>query len=140
VGKAIATLHMKEKPEHETYHLTSGAESKTAREIGEALLSGTGRRIPVFLSSMQRPFASIVDRIASGPRSQLSLMASLLHVFLPYVTNDVVFDNARVVGELGVAPAPFTDYCAELYRWAKATNFEYPYAPLPARRMSEAAE
>jgi thioester reductase-like protein len=140
VGKAIAMLHTKERPVHETYHLSAGAASKSARELGEALLAGTGRRMPIFSSRLQSPFASIVDRVASGPRGQLSLMASLLHVFLPYVTNDVVFDSTRVQEELGITPVPFTEYCGELYRWAKAAKFEYPYAPLPTRAMREAAE
>lgn len=131
VGKAIATIHLKPEPLHETYHLSAGVASKTAREVGEALLMGTGRRPPRFLTPMQGPFATVVDRLASGPRGKVSLMASLLKVFLPYVTNDVVFDNRRIVDELGVAPAPFTDYCTELYAWAKSVRFEYPYAPLP---------
>jgi hypothetical protein len=132
VGRAIAAIHVKPSPAYDTYHLSAGEASKTAREVGEALLTGDGRRPPRFLSPMQAPFASIVDRLASGPRGKVSLMASLLKVFLPYVTNDVVFDNTRVVSELGVAPAPFTDYCAELYAWAKSARFEYPYVPLPA--------
>lgn len=140
VGKAIAAIHMKEKPRHDCYHLSSGASSKTAHEIGVALLSGTGRRVPFFVGKAQAPFAAVVERIANGPRGQLSLMASLLHVFLPYVTNDVVFDNTRVVEELGQAPAPFTNYCAQLYAWAKKSRFEYPYAPLPAAALREAAE
>lgn len=132
VGTAIARLHVKDAPAHDTYHLSAGERSPMAREVGDALVAGTGRRAPVFLTPMQGPFAAIVDRLASGPRSQVSLMASLMKVFLPYVTNDVVFDNKRVTEELGIAPAPFTDYCADLYAWAKSVRFEYPYVPLPA--------
>ncbi len=131
VGHAIATIHVKDNPAYDTYHLSAGTSSKTAREVGEALLTGTGRRPPRFLTPMQGPFASVVDRLASGPRGKVSLMASLLKVFLPYVTNDVVFDNRRVIDELGRSPAPFTEYCAELYAWAKSVRFEYPYVPLP---------
>lgn len=138
VGKAIARLHMKAETDHHTYHLSAGASSKTAREVGDALRSGTGRRPPRFLTPMQAPFAAVVDRIASGPRGKVSLMASLLKVFLPYVTNDVVFDNTRVTTELGITPAPFTDYCAELYRWAKSVDFQYPYVPLPASLRRDA--
>lgn len=138
VGHAIAALHVKPNPAHGIYHLSAGAASKTTREVGEALLHGTRRRPPRFLTPMQGSFASVVDRLASGPRGKVSLMASLLKVFLPYVTNDVVFDNTRVVGELGQAPAPFTDYCAELYAWAKSVRFEYPYVPLPASLARDA--
>jgi nucleoside-diphosphate-sugar epimerase len=131
VGKAIARIHVKDAPKYDCYHLSAGTSASTAREVGQALVQGTGRRPPRFLTPMQGPFAAIVDRLASGPRGQVSLMASLLKVFLPYVTNDVVFDNARVVEELGESPAPFTEYCAELYSWAKSVRFEYPYVPLP---------
>jgi len=131
VGKAIALLHMKDDPAHDTYHLSAGERAPTAREVGDALLGGTGRRPPRFLTPMQGPFEAIVDRLASGPRGKVSLMASLLKVFLPYVTNDVVFDNTRVTSELGIHPTPFTGYCAELYRWTKSVRFEYPYVPLP---------
>jgi nucleoside-diphosphate-sugar epimerase len=132
VGKAIARLHRKPEPDHEIYHLSSGARSPRSREIADAMLAATGKRSPLFLTPMERPFAAIVDRLASGPRGQLSLMASLLKVFLPYVTNDVVFDNTRVTQELGIDPTPFTEYCGPLYRWAKSVGFEYPYRPLPA--------
>ncbi len=132
VGHAIAAIHVKDDPAYDTYHLSAGASAKTAREVGEALLAETGRRPPRFLTPMQGPFASVVDRLASGPRGKVSLMASLLKVFLPYVTNDVVFDNSRVVEELGESPVPFNEYCAELYAWAKSVRFEYPYVPLPA--------
>lgn len=131
VGKAIALLHMKDEPAYDTYHLSAGESAPTAREVGDALLRGTGRRPPRFLTQMQRPFEAVVDRLAYGPRGKVSLMASLLKVFLPYVTNDVVFDNRRVTTELEMNPTPFTEYCAELYRWTKSVNFEYPYVPLP---------
>lgn len=133
VGRAIATLHTKPKPAHRIYHLSAGARSASAAEIAKAMLARTGRRAPRFLSPMQRPFAAAVDALASGPRGKLSLMASLLKVFLPYVTNDVVFDNERVVAELGERPAPFTDYCGPLYEWAKRARFTYPVEPLPER-------
>jgi nucleoside-diphosphate-sugar epimerase len=132
VGKAIARIHVKPAPAHDCYHLSAGARAPTTREVGEALVRGTDRRPPRFLEPMQAPFSAIVDRLASGPRGRVALMASLLKVFLPYVTNDVVFDNRRVIAELGEEPADFTDYCAELYAWAKSVRFEFPYAPLPA--------
>ncbi len=37
VADAIATLHMKEKPEHEIYHLSSGTGSETFQQLTEAL-------------------------------------------------------------------------------------------------------
>ena len=37
---------------------------------------------------------------------------------------------ARVVAEVGEAPASFATYGVELYRWAKAHGFAYPYEDL----------
>ena len=91
------------------------------------------RRPPILAPQLYGTFDRISDALANGPRGTVSLIASLIKVFLPYFTNDVVFDNTRVVEELGEAPAPFTDYCVDLYAWAKSVRFEYPYAPLPSK-------
>lgn len=140
VGQSIARLHLKERPAHETYHLSAGLGSKTVREHA-ATLKAAGIRTPILAPRLHGAFARISDQLASGPRGQVSLIASLIKVFLPYFTNDVVFDNTRVTEELGVAPAPFTDYAVDLYRWAKSVRFSYPYAPLPPRAaIREAAE
>jgi nucleoside-diphosphate-sugar epimerase len=140
VGHCIARLHMKERPAHETYHLSAGLGSKTAREHAETLRAA-GIRTPILAPRLHGAFDRISDQLASGPRGQVSLIGSLIKVFLPYFTNDVVFDNTRVTEELGVTPAPFTDYAVDLYRWAKSVRFSYPYAPLPERAMiQEAAE
>jgi hypothetical protein len=34
------------------------------------------------------------------------------------------------VTELGEKPVPFTEYCGDLYAWAKRTKFTYPYRTL----------
>jgi nucleoside-diphosphate-sugar epimerase len=136
VGRAIADVHLEPKPAHEIYHLSSGAQSKTAAAIGDALLSRyPERRRPRFVPSAEGPFASVVDRMASmtskkGMRGQMALVGSLLKVFLPYITYDTVFDNSRIVAQLGEEPVPFTDYCGDLYAWAKSTRFTYPYRKL----------
>jgi nucleoside-diphosphate-sugar epimerase len=132
VGPAIADLHVKERPAHDCYHLTSGLASKTAKEIGDALVSKLpGRRPPRWVPAAERPFSALVDQLAGLPRSKVSLIGSLLKVFLPYITYDTVFDNTRVTSELGRQPIPFTDYCGELYSWAKSVDFAFRYAPLP---------
>ena len=106
----------------------------TTEQIGHAMAKVRERgRLPVFLSSAQKPFALAVDALASAPKGTLSLYGSLLKVFLPYVTYDTVFDNSRAVKEIGVVPVPFTDYCAPLYTWAKEVGFAFPYQPLPAQ-------
>jgi hypothetical protein len=61
----------------------------------------------------------------------VSLPASLLKVFLPYLTFNTVFDNRRVVDELGYKPAAFDRYAYGLYRFANDNNFTYPYKPWP---------
>ena len=141
VGQSIARLHMKDAPLHGIYHLSAGVgSSRTAREHSE-VLKASGIRPPLLVPRLHGAFERISDGLASGPRGTVSLIASLIKVFLPYFTNDVVFDNTRATSELGVEPAPFTDYVVDLYRWAKSVDFEYPYAPLPARpnKIQEAA-
>lgn len=133
VGRAIADIHLKTKPAHEIYHLSAGTSAKNAAQIGDALLSRyPERRRPRFLPRAERPFAAVVDRMAGMPKGQVALVGSLLKVFLPYITFDTVFDNSRVVSELGEAPVPFTTYCGDLYAWAKKKKFEYPYRALSA--------
>ncbi|MBK8173009.1 MAG: SDR family oxidoreductase [Sandaracinaceae bacterium] len=133
VASAIATLHQKKKTAHEIYHLSSGEGAKTAIEIATALAGATGKSPPRFLPGMEKPFSGLVNTMMNLPKANpLFVPASLLKVFLPYVTYDTVFDNTRVCKEMGKAPVPFTEYAAPLYRWAKGVNFEYPYQPLPA--------
>lgn len=142
IGECVARLHLKDAPEHETYHLSAGAGAVTIREV-ERVFREAGVHTPILAPQLYPVFDRISDTLASGPRGQVSLIASLIKVFLPYFTNDVVFDNTRVTTELGITPAPFTDYCVDLYHWAKSVRFSYPYAPLPprdARAGREAAE
>jgi hypothetical protein len=61
----------------------------------------------------------------------LSPAASMMKVFLPYLTNNTVFDNARIVEELGRKPAVFSDYAYPLLRFAVDGGFSYPYKPWP---------
>jgi nucleoside-diphosphate-sugar epimerase len=140
VGRAIADIHLKPKPAHDIYHLSAGTSAKNAAQIGDALLSRyPERRRPRFLPRAERPFAAVVDRMAGLPKSQVALIGSLLKVFLPYITFDTVFDNTRVVKELGEAPVPFTTYCGDLYAWAKQKSFEYPYRALSAGTAQRAS-
>lgn len=133
VGRAIADVHLVSAPAHQIYHLSSGTQSRTAAEIGDALLSRyPERRRPRFVPQAEGPFGSVVDRMASmtakkGVRGQMALIGSLLKVFLPYITFDTVFDNSRIVKELGQSPVPFVDYCGGLYEWAKKSNYTYSY-------------
>src|SRR6202451_1895317 len=131
VGKAIVTLHQKEQPAHGIYHLSSGQGSQTYREITSALAAAGGWRRPAFLPFFGKPFSATVDRLAHGSGA-IGHGASLLKVFLPYRDWNPVFDNSRVVAELGEAPAKFATYAYPLLKFSRANKFHYPAKPWPS--------
>jgi thioester reductase-like protein len=131
VGKAIVAIHQKEQPAHGIYHLSSGARSQTYREITDALAGAGGWRRPTFLPSFRRPFSATVDRLANG-HGVVGHGASLLKVFWPYLNWNTVFDNSRVVAEIGEAPAKFSAYAYSLLKYSRANRFRYPARPWPA--------
>src|SRR5438552_10242081 len=132
VGKAIVTIHQKEKATHNTYHLSSGTGSQTYRELTDALAKNGGWRKPLYVSSLGAPFSGTVNWLARK-KSDLGHGASLLQVFWPYLTWNTVFDNSRVVSELGgEAPATFSSYAYPLLRFSRANRFRYPARPWPA--------
>ena len=132
VGASIAELHVREDLTHDTYHLSAGIESRTIGEIAEALSSTLGRRMPFFAGQLAIPFEHAMDALARFPMAgHLHRLAALLSVYIPYMTTDVVYDNARAVVDLQSVPTPFTSYGAALYTYAKSVNFEFPYRPLP---------
>jgi thioester reductase-like protein len=130
VAEAIVTLHQKAHPEHEIYHLSSGEGSETYRGLTQSLARAGGALPPMFWPGLERPFGWAVDRL-SRRRDNIGYGASLLKVFLPYLTWNTVFDNRRVAGELGRAPAPFSSYSFPLLRFARENRFRYPYRPWP---------
>jgi thioester reductase-like protein len=134
VGEAIARLHLKRTPAHERYHLSSGRNSCTAAQISEAMKPVLGRGLR-FTPSLQRPFHWTFRAMNRLPRGNaLQPAGALMKVFWPYITYDTVFANERVSVEMGRPPAPFTSYCAGLYRFSKDNDFRYPYLPLPEER------
>lgn len=130
VADAIVTLHQRPGTEHEIYHLSSGVQSQSFRELTAALAEARGKMRPLFWPELQGPFRGIVERL-SRRRDNLGYAASLLKVFLPYLVWNTVFDNTRVVTELGRSPAPFSSYCFPLFRFAKENRFRYPYREWP---------
>ena len=140
VGRAIASIHLKDRPAHDIYHLSSGRASKTAQEIGAALVRRSGKRPARFAPALTGPFSFRIDRLAGLPKGQLSLIGSLFKVFLPYITYDTVFANERVVRELGEAPVPFTDYCTELYEWGHPRALPLPLSADAAAREGGPAQ
>jgi thioester reductase-like protein len=131
VADAIATLHQKENPEYDTYHLSSGVASQTFHEITRALAAAQQKRAPIFVPVAEKPFAGSVNFLANR-RGALGKGASLMKVFLPYLLWNTVFDNTRVTAELGKRPVPFSDYCYPLLKFSGENNFAYKYRPWPA--------
>ncbi|HVI08970.1 MAG TPA: SDR family oxidoreductase [Candidatus Binatia bacterium] len=138
VADAIATLHQKPTPEHDTYHLSSGRDSQTFREITRALAASQNKRPPVFVPFAERPFAGSVNFL-SNRQGALAKGASLMKVFMPYLVWNTVFDNTRVTRELGKKPVPFTQYSYPLLKFSRENNFSYSYQPWPARAGGTAA-
>jgi nucleoside-diphosphate-sugar epimerase len=138
VADAIASLHQKEQTQHDTYHLSSGRSSQTFRELTTALAAAQQKRPPVFMPFMERPFSGTVN-VLSNYKSKISYGASLMRVFMPYLTWNTVFDNTRATSELNRRPVPFSQYSFPLLRFSRDTNFSYPYQDWPAQAGGSAA-
>jgi len=131
VSKAIVTIHQKESAAHSTYHLSSGTGSQTYRELTDALAKEGGWRKPMYVSSLGSPFSGTLTWL-SKKKNDLGRGASLLKVFWPYLVWNTVFDNSRVVAELGgETPAKFSSYAYPLLRFSRANRFRYPAKPWP---------
>ena len=131
VADAIATLHQKAEAQYDTYHLSSGRESQTFRELTTALAASQQRRRPLFVPFLEKPFSATVNALASRGGA-VAYAASLLKVFMPYLVWNTVFENSRVVTELGRKPVPFSQYSYGLLQFSRENNFTYPYKPWPA--------
>jgi len=138
VADAISTLHQKDRPEHDTYHLSSGIGSHTFREITRALAAAQNKRAPMFVAVAERPFAGSVNLLANR-KGAIGKGASLLRVFMPYLVWNTVFDNRRVTRELGKKPAPFSEYCYPLLKFSRENDFTYNYRPWPVASGGHAA-
>ncbi len=131
VADAIATIHQKDQPQHDVYHLSSGVESQTFRELTSALAAAQNKRSPLFLPFLETPFTSAVN-FASSRKGAVAKSASLMKVFIPYLVWNTVFDNTRVTSELGRKPVPFSRYSYPLLKFSREHEFQYPYQPWPA--------
>jgi long-chain acyl-CoA synthetase len=138
VADAVATLHQKERPAHETYHLSSGTDSETFVELTDALSKAQGKRGPVFAPRLEGPSSKMVNALA-GRAGKIGGLATLMKVFLPYLVWNTVFDNSRVTGEMGRSPEPFSQYCFPLLRFSRENNFLYKYRDWPAKASSQSA-
>jgi thioester reductase-like protein len=128
VAESIVALHQKPNPEHEIYHLSSGRGSETFSQLTRALAESAGKMQPMFWPGLERNFAGVVNWL-SNSRGPVGRSASLLKVFMPYLVWDTVFENSRVVAEMGRAPEPFSKYCYPLLRFSRECHFSYPYLP-----------
>ncbi len=131
VAGAVADLHQKASPLHDIYHLSSGRESQTFRELTDALAKACGGSSPMYLPGVRNIFGKGVNALASM-RNPVGAGATLLKVFWPYLTWNTQFDNTRVTTELGRKPVPFSEYSFALLQFARQNKFEYPYRAWPA--------
>jgi thioester reductase-like protein len=130
VAESVVTLHQKQDPMHEIYHLSSGEGSETFGQLTQALAEAAGTMQPLFWPGLEGRFTSVVNWL-SHYRSGIGRSASLLKVFMPYLVWDTVFDNARVVAEMGRTPERFSRYCYPLLRFSRDHHFAYPYRDWP---------
>lgn len=138
VADAIATLHQKDQPQYDIYHLSSGLESQTFRQLTSALAGAQNKRGPMFFPFMEKPFAATVNFL-SNRKGPVARGAALMKVFLPYLVWNTVFDNTRVITELGRKPVPFSRYSYPLLKFSRENHFEYRYKPWPAAAGGTAA-
>jgi len=130
VANAISHLHRKENPAHEIYHLSSGRDAEMYSELTRVLAEAQGKRPPAFAPALEGSTKRMVN-LLSGRLGKAGKLATLLKVFLPYLTWNTVFENARVAAEMGAKPAPFSKYCFALLKFSRENDFSYPYQPWP---------
>ena len=135
VAESVVMLHQKPDPLHEIYHLSSGTGAETFSQLTRAIAQAAGKMEPLYWPALERPFSSAVNWLA-GYRGEFGRNASLLKVFMPYLVWDTVFDNSRVVAEMGRSPEPFSKYCYPLLRFSRDCHFSYPYRDWPASAES----
>jgi thioester reductase-like protein len=131
VGKAIVSLHQKQAPAHTIYHLSSGTDSQTFRELTSALAEAGKTNKPMYWPWLGGPFSRMVEWM-SRRGGAMGYSASLLKVFWPYLNWNTVFDNSRVIAELGgEAPAKFSSYAYPLLKFSRENKFRYPAKSWP---------
>lgn len=132
VAESIVTIHQKERPQHNIYHLSSGVASQTFKELTDALSAAQDKRGPVYLPTLEKPFTGVNNWLADNLRGNaVGSGATLLKVFIPYLVWNTVFDNTRITSETGKKPAPFSQYSYPLLKFSRAGNFTYPYQEWP---------
>jgi thioester reductase-like protein len=133
VGAAIVKIHQMEKPNYGIYHLSSGTGSQTYQQLTDGLAAAGGWGKPSYQPWLGGPFSKTVNWLAFKGGA-VGYGASLLKVFWPYLDWNTVFDNSRVVQEMGVAPAKFSAYAYPLLKWSRENRFKYPAKGWPEDR------
>jgi thioester reductase-like protein len=132
VGRAIADIHQRPEPKFRIYHLSAGEGSESHAAIMDRLRVRGKPLKHVFVPALQTPFGLAMNALSVTPRRLgMSGVASLLRVFWPYVVYDTVFDNTRVIEELGEAPVRFGDYAQPVLDFAVEHDFTFPYQAWP---------
>ncbi|MFH1016948.1 MAG: SDR family oxidoreductase, partial [Pseudomonadota bacterium] len=140
VARAIIRIHQSDAPRHHIYHLSSGTAALSYAEILKAMNEAGFRMWHFVTPRLLGPFSFFTNILAATPRSWgISLPASAMQVFLPYLAFNTVFDNARVCAELGEAPKPFSAYALPLLRFAREHGFTYPYKPWVGKKEAKVA-
>jgi thioester reductase-like protein len=139
VGAAIVKIHQSEKPNQSIYHLSSGMGSQTYKELTDALAEQGGWSKPSYQPWLGGPFSGTVNWLAYKGGA-VGYGASLLKVFWPYLDWNTVFDNSRVVAEMGQPPEKFSTYAYPLLQFSRTNRFKYPAKPWPATAQESTAE
>ena len=139
VGKAIVIIHQKERPAHGIYHISAGVGAQTYQELTDSLAQVGGGRRPLYMPALGRPFSATVNWLAHRGGA-VGYGASLMKVFWPYLDWNTVFDNSRVVAELGESPAKFSSYAYPLLKFSRANKFRYPAKPWPSSAGAASAK
>ena len=133
VSKGIVHVHMADKPKYEAYHMSSGEDSLTYEQIVQSLRDAGHKPKMMFVPKLEGTFGGAVEALMSTPRKWgVAPAASLMKVFLPYLTFNTVFGNSHIVEELGHKPKPFSVYGYELLKFAVEGGFKFPYKDWPA--------
>jgi hypothetical protein len=102
------------------------------------LAAAQNKRKPIFMPFLEKPFDASVNVLANR-KGSVGYGASLMKVFMPYLTWNTVFDNTRVTSEMGRKPVPFSQYSYPLLKFSTEANFAYKYQDWPATVGGSAA-
>jgi thioester reductase-like protein len=131
VADAISTIHQKDKPNHNIYHLSSGIRSQTFRELTDTLCQNRRRMRPIFVPRLEHACGRVVDALSSLRGTRIGSAAVLLKVFRAYLSWNTVFDNTRITTELNRVPKRFSEYSFPLLKFSTENHFRFNYQAWP---------